>query len=181
MARFSNGSALTATPKPTGSGLAVELGRGREVDAPVDPGDAVGAVLVGAEVAGESGERDGDSRTAPAFHRRSGRGSAVADLERRPGDGDALPSVGPRTSRVATWVSLTETVRSVTVLGRLRPGRSTRPGRPGPGPWPWGLASHRRRGAPASQSIGLVELGGIGLDAGVGQSDQRGDLGRPSG
>ena len=55
LARFSNGVGLTATPKPDRQHLAVELGRGRVIDPPVDTmATRLAAVLVRPELAGEA-------------------------------------------------------------------------------------------------------------------------------
>src|SRR5271157_3705587 len=48
-----------------GQCLAVELGRGGPVNAALDPGRTVGPVLVGAEIARESGQGHGVAEGAP--------------------------------------------------------------------------------------------------------------------
>ena len=91
-------------------GLAVELGVSAAVDAAIDAERLVGAVLVGAEVAGEAGERHRVAELAPALDVEPDAVVAAASTARfGTTDGLALgraDDVGPATS-----ASLTVTIR----------------------------------------------------------------------
>ena len=149
-----------------GQDLAVELRRGRPVDPAVDPGRAVGPVLVGAEVASEPGHRDRVAERAPPLHRQAD-AIGIAGLEGLHGHGDGAALRRAFRRELGDLRVVDRDGQPVPVLGALGPGRGRAPGRRAPGPWPCAGSSRGRTGGrAASRSPGRARAPGAGRGPG---------------